>query len=68
MRLAVSVRCGENPSFSPDGKALAFDAPTPDGLGGQTSIMVANTDGAGIRTLSTAPFRKSVDPSWQPLR
>ncbi|HEY3612069.1 MAG TPA: hypothetical protein VGK92_00100 [Gaiellales bacterium] len=68
VRLAVAVRCAENPSFSPDGTALAFDAPTAHGRGGQTSIMVANADGAGVRTLSTAPFRHSVDPSWQPIR
>jgi hypothetical protein len=30
--------------------------------------MAAGIDGAGIRTLSTVPFRQSVHPSWQPLR
>ena len=33
---------------------------------GQTAIMVANTDGSGIHTLSAVPFRPSVDPGWQP--
>ena len=65
-RLAISVKCAGDPSFSPDGKAVAFDAPAPHALGGQTAIMAANTDGSGIRILSTVPFRQSVDPSWQP--
>jgi hypothetical protein len=28
--------------------------------------MVANTDGTNVRTLSTVPFRQSIDPTWQP--
>ena len=68
IQLAIPVPCAGDPSFSPDGKAVAFDAPAAHALGGQTAIMVANTDGSGIRTLSTVPFRQSVDPSWQPSK
>ena len=65
-RLAIRVPCAENPSFSPDGTQIAFDAPADSALGGQTAIMVANVDGSGLRTLSTVPFRQSVHPTWQP--
>jgi TolB protein len=66
VRLAIADHCAEYPSFSPDGKQVAFDAPPAHALGGQTAIMVAGTDGAGLRTLSTEPFRQSVRPAWQP--
>ena len=56
-----------NPSFSPDGEQIAFDARPAHPLGEQTAIMVAHVDGTGVRTLSTVPFRQSVHPSWQPL-
>jgi Tol biopolymer transport system component len=65
-RLVIRVPCAENPSFSPDGSQIAFDAPLEHGLGRQTAIMVANADGSGVRTLSTVPFRQSVHPAWQP--
>jgi Tol biopolymer transport system component len=66
IQLAIPVPCAGDPSFSPDGKAIAFDAPAAHALGGQTAIMVGNIDGSGIRTLSSVPFRQSVQPSWQP--
>ena len=65
-RLAIRVPCAGSPSFSPDGKQIAFDARPPHPLGEQSSIMAANVDGTGIRTLSTVPFRSSLHPSWQP--
>ena len=65
-RLAIAVRCAGNPSFSPDGKQIAFDAPPAHPLGHQSAIMVANTDGTGVRTISSVPFRESVHPAWQP--
>ena len=67
-RLAIRVPCADNPSFSPDGTQIAFDAPVTHPLGRQTAIMAARADGRGVRTLSTVPFRQSVHPSWQPLR
>ena len=66
LRLAIAVRCAGNPSFSPDGKQIAFDAQPPHALGHQSSIMVADTDGTGVHTLSTVPFRESVHPAWRP--
>jgi Tol biopolymer transport system component len=67
-RLAIRVACAGNPSFSPDGEQIAFDAPPAHPLGEQSAIMVARVDGTGIRTLSTVPFRQSVHPSWQPAQ
>ena len=64
--LAIRAPCAEYPSFSPDGKQIAFDAQPADALGFQTAIMVARVDGSGLHTLSTVPFRQSVHPSWQP--
>ena len=66
-RLAIRAPCAGNPSFSPDGEQIAFDARPAHPLGEQTSIMVARVDGTGVRTLSTVPFRQSMHPSWRPL-
>jgi Tol biopolymer transport system component len=65
-KLAIRAPCAEYPSFSPDGKQIAFDAQPAHALGTQTAIMVANVDGSGLRTLTTVPFRQSVHPTWQP--
>ncbi len=65
-RLAIRARCAGNPSFSPDGTRIAFDAQPAHALGGQTAIMVAGIDGSGVRTLSTVPFRQSLHPAWRP--
>ena len=67
-RLAIRVRCAGNPSFSPDGTQIAFDAPPAHSLGDETAIMLAHADGTGVRTLSTVPFRQSTHPAWQPAR
>ncbi len=65
-RLAIRVPCAGNPSFSPDGEQIAFDARPAHPLGEQTAIMAARVDGTAVRTLSTVPFRESLHPSWQP--
>ena len=65
-RLAIRAPCAGNPSFSPDGEQIAFDARPAHPLGEQSAIMVASVDGTGMRTLSTVPFRASSHPSWQP--
>ncbi len=67
VQLAIRAPCAGNPSFSPDGEQIAFDARPAHPLGEQTAIMVARIDGTGVRTLSTVPFRQSVHPSWRPL-
>jgi TolB protein len=65
-RLAIRAKCAGNPSFSPDGAQIAFDAQPRHPLGAQSTIMVANADGSGVRTLSSVPFRQSLHPVWQP--
>ena len=65
-RLAITARCTGNPSFSPDGTEIAFDSIPLHALGEQTSIMAARIDGSDLRTLSSVPFRASIDPSWGP--
>jgi dipeptidyl aminopeptidase/acylaminoacyl peptidase len=65
--LAIRARCAANPSFSPDGTEIAFEALPAHPLGDQTAIMAAHVDGSSIRTLSTVPFRQSVHPTWQPI-
>jgi Tol biopolymer transport system component len=65
-QLVIAAPCAEFPSFSPDGTEIAFDAPSALAFGDQTAIMVANTDGTNLRTLSSFPFRQSVHPTWEP--
>jgi Tol biopolymer transport system component len=64
-QLAIPIPGAEDPSYSPDGTQIAFDAPIPS-TGTQTGIMIANTDGTNARVLSTAPLTASDHPAWQP--
>src|SRR6185503_12755365 len=58
-RLAIRAPCAEYPSFSPDGRQIAFDAPPSGQSSYDTAIMVANTDGTNLRTLSAVRFARS---------
>jgi Tol biopolymer transport system component len=52
---------GRWPSFSPDGKKIAFDS------GGQSSnIFVANTDGTDLHPLTTDKSARNIRPDWSP--
>jgi Tol biopolymer transport system component len=57
-----------HPSFSPDGRWIAFSAATgtPGVWGGeQRDVMIVGVDGGGRRTVAASPFA-DVDPAWQP--
>jgi Tol biopolymer transport system component len=62
-RIATTPYAGSSASFSPDGKALAFDT----GTGYPTSrIEVSALDGSARKVL-TAARGSNGDPDWQPL-
>jgi Tol biopolymer transport system component len=63
-RLAIHMPCAGDPSFSPDGRRIAFDAPHPGRSAYQTDVFVADADGTRVHTVSAAPFRQSVHPTW----
>jgi Tol biopolymer transport system component len=52
----------EHPSYSPDGKQIAFVA---DALGG-LNIWIASADGSDLRRLTHDLGTKQKDPSWSP--
>src|SRR2546428_4795546 len=52
----------EHPSYSPDGKQIAFVS---DALGG-LDIWIASADGSNLRRLTHDPGSKQKDPSWSP--
>ena len=62
--LVIRVPCAGDPAFSPDGRQIAFDAPHPSRRAYQTDIFVADADGSHAHTVSAAPFRQSVHPTW----
>ena len=49
--LAVPPLSGD-PSFSPDGQAIVFDAQNPKKTGGESRIYTVRTDGSGLTTLT----------------
>lgn len=55
------VAHGEMPSFSPDGKKIAFDAD----VGDDSQIFTVNTDGTGLTQLTDAAGRNFA-PDWSP--
>jgi TolB protein len=60
-----------NPSWSPDGRLLAFTAPDPEpapnGLMDRTAIFVVAADGSGLRKLTDAqPGEYPGPPVWSP--
>jgi TolB protein len=51
----------ENPSWSPDGRHIAFQSDR----AGSEDLFVANSDGAGVRRLTTDPAADT-NPQWSP--
>jgi len=56
------------PSWSPDGKQLAFTSPcrANRNLYAGSSVWIINVDGSGLRALASAPGG-DFDPSWSPI-
>lgn len=50
------------PSWSPDGRHIAYEADTPDG---NFDVYVMNADGSGARRLTSDP-KRDVGPAWSP--
>ncbi len=57
-----------NPSFSPDGKLIAFSAgfQEDDDDNNQWNIYVANVDGSGVTEVLSSVGYDDTDPSWSP--
>ncbi|MGH3665046.1 MAG: LpqB family beta-propeller domain-containing protein [Egibacteraceae bacterium] len=64
-RVRIRKRVIGRPSFSPDGKRVAFSAAVTDGSDGRYGIYVARTGGSGVKRL-TAPKYADLDPAWSP--
>jgi Tol biopolymer transport system component len=64
------VPFARQPSFSPDGTQIAFEATVVTSAVYPTSsrvdLMVANIDGSNARVLSTIPNTYNGSPAWQP--
>ena len=62
-----TLAAGSNPSWSPDGRQLTFNAP---GLGGVGDIWVINADGTGLTNITQTPWadlRPDFSPNGQKL-
>ncbi|MFF5718275.1 hypothetical protein [Streptomyces buecherae] len=59
-----------DPTFSPDGKSLAFSRTSPDGTGGRTAsrVLIADAATGAIRHTITPPdaARQDAQPTWSP--
>ena len=62
MRLTVDPENGMYPSWSPDGKRLAFMS----WRNGRTELFVMNADGSDQRKLLTMERGDAIDPRWSP--
>jgi TolB protein len=60
-RLTNNQRNNENPSWSPDGRFLAFSSTR----SGRSEIYVMAIDGSGTRKLAEVP-ESSYTPAWSP--
>ncbi len=59
-----------NPTVSPNGSLIAFSEDVNEGTeeGNHSALMVMNSDGSGVRTLSKSGFGEAsnMNPSWSP--
>ena len=61
-RLTVSPAHGMNPTWSPDGRRLAFVSTR----NRKAEILVMNADGSAVEVLVTMPLGAAIDPRWSP--
>ena len=66
IRLTEDAPINWLPSWSPDGKRIAFERATHER--DNTDIYVMNADGTGLINLTQTPDVSEWDPSWSPLR
>jgi hypothetical protein len=62
-RVNLVARGGLSPAWSPDGRRLAFAAPTPNGT---TELFVADASGRHRASLTRTPLASENDPGWAP--
>ena len=61
---ALSAAWPSRPSFSPDGRELAYSGET-GGRHPYRAVFVVGSDGSGRRQLTQGPY-DSGDPAWRP--
>ena len=66
VRLTEDARFNWLPSWSPDGKRIAFERATHEPDPTTTDIYVINADGTGLVNLTQTPGVGEGDPSWKP--
>ena len=66
IRLTEDARINWFPSWSPDGKRIAFERPTHEDDPTTTDIYLINADGTGLVNLTQTPGVGEWDPSWKP--
>ena len=66
VRLTEDARWNWLPSWSPDGKRIAFERATHEPDPTTTYIYLRNADGTGLVNLTQIPGVGEWDPSWKP--
>ena len=54
------------PSWSPDGRRIAFVGVPAHEVGGNEDLFTVRTDGTGVRRLTSTPHWAEVGPDWSP--
>jgi len=68
--IKVGSYCSHDPSWSPDGKKLAFcqpyfEEPVNEGISAGSDIFIVNADGSNLLNLTSNPRHKSIEnPVW----